>query len=78
MVEVFKYFVTNLTNQNSILVEIKSRWNSWEASYHSVQNLVSSSLLSKNIKTEIYRTIILPTLLYGCENVSFVLRGDLR
>jgi hypothetical protein len=36
--------------------------------YHSVQNLLSSSLLSKNVKIKIYRTIILPVVLYGCES----------
>ena len=35
--------------------------------YHSVQNLKSSSLLSKNINIKIHRTIILPVVLYGCE-----------
>ena len=35
--------------------------------YHSVQNLLSSSLLFKNLKIKIYRTIILPIVLYGCE-----------
>jgi len=49
-VEGFKYLGTTLTNQNSILEEIKSRLKSGKACYHSVQNLFSSSLLSKNIK----------------------------
>jgi len=35
-----------------------------------VQNLLSSSLLSKNIKIEIYKTIILPVVLYECETSS--------
>ena len=47
-VEEFIYLGTTLTNQNSIQEEIKSRLNSGNASYHSVQNLLSSSLLSKN------------------------------
>ena len=55
-----------LTNQNSIQEEIKSRLKSGKACY-SVQNLLSSSLLSKNLKIKIYRTIILPVVLYGCE-----------
>jgi hypothetical protein len=38
-----------------------------------VQNLLSSSLLSKNIKLKIYRTIILPVVLYGCDTWSFTL-----
>ena len=57
---------TTLTNQNSIQEEIKSTMMSGNACYHLVQNLSSSSLLSKNIKTKIYRTIILPVVLYGC------------
>jgi hypothetical protein len=44
-VDEFKYFGTNLTNQNSIQKEIKSRLKSGNACYHSVQNLLSSSLL---------------------------------
>jgi len=49
-VEEFKYLGTNLTNQNSIQKEIKSRLKSRNACYHSVQNFLSSSLLSKNLK----------------------------
>jgi hypothetical protein len=40
---------------------------------HSVQNLLSSSLLSKNIKIKIYRTVIVPVVLYGCETWSMTL-----
>jgi len=49
-VGVFKYLGTTFTNENSIQEEIKSRVKSGNAFYHSVQNLLSSSLLSKNIK----------------------------
>ena len=45
-VEEFKYLGTNVTHQNSIQEEIKSRLKSGNAS---VQNLLSSSLLSKNL-----------------------------
>ena len=62
-VEEFKYLETTLTNQNSIQEEIKSRLKSVNACYHSVQNLSSSSLLSKNFNIKIYRTIILPVVL---------------
>jgi len=65
-VEEFRYYGTNLTNHNSIQEEIKSRLKSGNACCHSVQNLLFSSLLSKNIKIKIYRTIILPAVLYGC------------
>jgi len=65
--EKFKYLGTTLTNQNSIQEEIKSRLKSGNACYHLLQNLLSSSLLAKNLKFKIYRTIILPVVLYGCE-----------
>ena len=44
--------------------------------YLSVQNLLSSRLLSKNLKLKIYRTIILPVVLYGCETWSLTLREE--
>ena len=44
--------------------------------YHSVQNLLSSRLLSKNLKIKIYRTIILSLVLYGCETWSLTLREE--
>jgi len=68
----------NLTNQNSIQEEIKRRLKSGNACHHSVQNLSSSSLLSNNIKIKIYRTIILPVVLYGCESWSLTLRKKRR
>ena len=67
-----------LTNQNSIHEEIKSRLKSGNAGYHSVQNLLSSSLLSKNIYSQIYKTIILPVVLYESETWSLSLRGECR
>ena len=49
--------VSTVTNPNSILAEIKSRLKSRNVCYHPVQNVMSSSLLSKNIKIKIYRSI---------------------
>jgi len=66
MVEQFKYLGTTLTNQNPIQEEIKSRVKSGNACYHLVQNLLSSNLLSKNLKIKIHVTIILPVVLYVC------------
>jgi hypothetical protein len=63
----FKYLWTTVTNQNLVQDEIKSRMNSRNSCYHSVQNLLSSHLPSKNVKIRIYKTIILPVVLYGCE-----------
>jgi len=51
-VEELKYLGTNLTNKNSIQEEIKSRLKSRNARHYSVQNLLSSSLLSKYTKIE--------------------------
>ena len=65
-----------LTNQNSIVEEIKSRLWSGNACYHSVQNILSSRLLTKNVKIKIYRTIILPVVMYGCEAWSLTLREE--
>jgi hypothetical protein len=69
---------TNLTNQNSIREEIKSRLKLGNACYHSVQKLLSSSLLSKNLKIKIYRTIILTEVLCGCETWSLTFREGRR
>jgi len=43
-----------------------------------VQNLLSSRLLSKNLKIKIYRSVILPVVLYGCETWSLTLREERR
>jgi len=51
--EEFRYLGKTLTNQNSIQEEIKSRLKLGNACYYSVQNLLSSSLLSKNLKIKI-------------------------
>jgi hypothetical protein len=58
--------------------EIKSRLNSGNACYHSVQNLLSFHLLSKNLKIRIYKTIMLPVVQYGCETWSLTLREEHR
>ena len=75
-VEEFKYLGTTLTNQNSIAEEIKSRLRSGNACYHSVQNLLSSRLLSKNLKIKICRTIILRVVLCGCETCLLTLQEE--
>jgi len=77
-VEEFKYLGITLKNQNSIQEEIKSRLNSGNACNHSVYNLMSSSLLSKNLKIKIYKSIILSVVLYGCESLSLTLREGHR
>jgi len=65
---------TILTNQNSIQKEIKIIFKFREC----LQNLLSSSLLSKNLKIKIFRTIILSVVSYGCETWSLTLRDERR
>jgi hypothetical protein len=72
----FKYLGITLTNQNSIQEKIKSRLKQGNACYHSVHNLLSSSLQLKNLKITIYRTIILPVVLYRCETWSLTLKEE--
>jgi hypothetical protein len=74
----FKYSESTLTDQNCIYEEIRSRLNSGNACYHAVQNLLSSHLLSRNVKIKIYKTIILPVVLYWCETWSLMLREEHR
>ena len=77
-VEEFKYVGTTLTNENAIEEEIKSRMRAGNVCYYSVQNLLSSRLLSKNLNIKIHRTIILPVVLYGCETWSLTLWEERR
>jgi hypothetical protein len=78
MVEEFKYLGATLTNRNSIHEEIKSRLQSGNACYHSVQNVLSSRFLPKNTKIRVYRTVILSVVLYGRETWSLTLREEQR
>jgi hypothetical protein len=74
----FKYLGTTLTDQNYIFEETNSRLNSRNACCRSVHSLLSSRLLSGNVKVKIYKTIILPVVLYGCEIWSVTLREEHR
>jgi hypothetical protein len=74
-VEQFKYLGTTLMDQNSIHEEIKCRLTSGNACCHSVQNLLSITLLCKNVKVKINRAIIL-LVLYGCKSWSLTLREE--
>jgi hypothetical protein len=73
-----KYLETTLTDQNCIHEEIRRRLNSGNACYHSVQSLLSSCLLSSNVKVKIYNTIVLLVVLYGCKTWSLTLREEHR
>jgi hypothetical protein len=77
-VATLKYLGTTLTKQKDIHDEIKIRLNSGNSYYYSVQNPLSSRLISKNLKIKIYKTVILPVVLYGCETWFLTLREEQR
>jgi hypothetical protein len=72
----FKYIGMTTTNQNWIHEEINSRLNLGNAGYHAADTLLYSQTLSKNIHFKIYKTIILPFVLYGCETWFLTLREE--
>jgi hypothetical protein len=71
-------FENNINRSKFMHEEIKSRLHSGNAYYHLVQSLLSSYLLSRNVKVKIYKTIILPVALYGHETWSLTLREKHR
>jgi hypothetical protein len=74
----FKYLETILTNQNDIHDEIKIRLNLGTCLLSiSPKSFVFTSHI-KNLKIKIYKTVILPTALYGCETWSLTLREEHR
>jgi hypothetical protein len=77
-VQKLKYLGTTVTIQNFIQEETKRRLNSGNVCYYSVQNLLSSRLLSKNVIIRTHKTIILPVVLYGCEPWSLTLWEEHR
>jgi len=77
-VEQFEYLRTTPKILNSIHEEIIGSLKSGYACYHSVQNLLSCSLLPNNAKIRIYRNVILLVVYYGCENWSLTLREKRR
>jgi hypothetical protein len=74
----FKHLGKAVTNQYFIQEEIKRRLNSSNACCHSVQNPMSSHMLSTNLKVRIYQIIILTVVLYGCKTWSLMLREECR
>ena len=67
----FVMLVSNIITTRKIIIFLMNF-----TCYHSVQNLLSSRLLSKHLKIKIYRTIILPVVLYGCETWPLTLREE--
>jgi hypothetical protein len=72
----FKYLRTTLTEKYCMQEEIKNRPNSGNACCHSFQSLLSSRLVSRNVKVKICKTIILQIVLYGYETWSLRLREE--
>jgi hypothetical protein len=68
----FKYLGATRTEK------IMSRLNLGNSCYHSAQSLLSSHFLSRNVKVKIYKIIILPVVLYGCETWSLNLGEKYR
>jgi len=79
-VEYFKYFrtVLRLRVQHSILEEFKRRLKSGNVCYHSVQNLLPSTLLPNNLKINIDSNIILPVVLCGDETWFLIMEEKCR
>jgi hypothetical protein len=67
----FKYLRTTVTNQNLIQEEFKGEFNS-------VQNLLSSRLLLRDLKIKIYKNIIVSVVLCACETLFLTLREEHR
>ena len=76
--EKFRYLGVTVTNTNDIREEIKYRINVGNACYYSLKKILSSRLLSKKLKVKIYKTIILPVVLYACETLSLTLIEEHR
>jgi hypothetical protein len=74
----FKYLGVTLTDQNCIHEEIRSSLNLGNACYDAVQNILSSRMLSRNVKIKIYKIIIIPLVLYGCKTLSLTSREEHR
>jgi hypothetical protein len=71
-------FTEGRSSLHDIHDEIKSRLNSGNACYYSVPNLLSSRLISNKLKIKIYKIVIFPVVMYGCETWSLTLREEHR
>ena len=76
--EKFKYLGVTVTNTKNFCEEIKRRTNIGNACYYSLEKMLGSHLLSKNLKVNTYKSIILPVVLYGCKTWFHTLREEHR
>jgi hypothetical protein len=72
----FKY-LKKIINRNCLHEKLSSRLNSGNIFYHLVHNYFSKFPI-KNFNFKVYRTIILPVVLYGCETLSLAIRKEHR
>lgn len=73
-----KYLGPTVMKQNWMYEEIKGKRNSENVNHHSVQNLLPSRSLPKNMKIKIQISLISPDVLYGCEKWSFTLGKEYK
>lgn len=72
----FKYLGGIITENNERLAEIKARLAAGNRCYYSFQNLLKTSLINKNLKLTIYKTIIKPIVIYGSETWSLTKKEE--
>ena len=72
--KIFKYLGSLFANENHSHEEIKFRLKAGNSSSFSVQTILPSGLLSKNLKIKVYKTIILPCRDISCETWFLTLR----
>ena len=73
-VEKFRYLGVTVTNTNDIREKVKHRINMGNVCYYSLNKISSSRLLSKKLKVNTHKTIVLPVVLTGCGTWSLTLR----
>jgi hypothetical protein len=66
----FKYLGTSVTYDNDLSVEINNRIISANRSYYGLKKQLKSHLLSTQTKIKLYKTLVRPVLMYGCESWS--------
>ena len=61
----FKYLGTMVNTDNSIEEEIKERIAAGNRAYHAHKKLFTSKLITRNVKLQLYNTLIRPTVTYA-------------
>jgi len=66
----FRYLGAYVTSKHEVTEEIKIGLESGNECFYSVQKLLTSRLISRKLKLKIYRTVVLPLIIYGCKSWS--------